>query len=116
MKKTTAPKPIPLPDAIKLQVLTERLQLIIEALGIDVTGKSLKDLTQEAVSRAKVAKTISEQMASCQAYIDAASDSIGYGKPEDLKRALLQLEKAQKNLIIGLAAIQADAKRQETKV
>lgn len=100
-----------LPDAIKLQVVTDKLRDIVVALGIDTTGKSLHDLTSEATSRAKVAKVISEQMSSCQAYIDGALDAISYGKPDDLKRAKANLEKAQKNLVIGFACIQADAQR-----
>lgn len=112
----TKPAPRNLPDAMKLQIVTDKLRDVIVALGIETDGKSLHDLTSEAVSRAKVAKVISEQMASCQAYIDGALDAIGYGKPDDLRRAKLSLEKAQKNLVISFACIQADAQRADAAV
>lgn len=116
MQKTTrypgnlkGKKPAPTNDKANAAMLAAMVLNILDALGIkDRKGKTPRELSVEAIARAKVAHAISEGMAGTMANVDAALDALRSG---DAETAKTHLERAQKDLITSIAAVHADAAR-----
>lgn len=117
MRKTTrhtakinGKTPAPSADKANAAMLAAMVLNILDALGItDRAGKTPRQLSVEAIARAKVAHAISENMAGVMANVDAALDALK--SVADIALAKTHLERAQKDLITSITAVHADAAR-----
>lgn len=91
-----------LPDAMKVQVIADHFKTIVLALGVENHGQSLAQLSHEAKVRAEAAKNVLNQAGTALAYLDGVIDSLGYSKPDDIKRAKRQAESAHRALQIAI--------------